>query len=114
MIFLLGKKEGPYYILGLRGNALIIGLTDFVVDCGIFLTDAFWSLYVLALGASMLEFGVYSIITGIFPAFFIAPFGYLADRVSKRKLVLFSGFLSVLGPILHALADTRARGTVAP
>ena len=53
----------------------------------------------------MIEFGIYSIITSIFPAFFIAPLGYLADRMSKRKLVIASGFLSVLGPIWHALAN---------
>lgn len=98
-------KKPPRYIFGLRGNALLIGLTDFVIDCGMFLTNAFWSLYVLALGASIIEFGIYSIITSIFPAFFIAPLGYLADRMSKRKLVIISGFLSVIGPLWHALAN---------
>lgn len=99
-----GKEGRQRYFLGLRGNALLIGLTDFIVDCGMFLTNAFWSLYVLALGATMIEFGVYSLITGLFPAFFIAPLGYLADRMSKRKLVIISGFLSVAGPLWHAFA----------
>lgn len=56
-------------ILGLRGNTLVVAVTEFVVTCGMFLTNAFWSLYVLALGAEIHELGLFSLITGILPAF---------------------------------------------
>ena len=90
-----GKNDGkPKYILGLRGNALVAAMTEFVIDCGIFLTDAFWSLYVLALSATITDLGLFSLITGLLPALFIAPAGLLGDRVSRKKVIVFGGFMA--------------------
>ncbi len=94
----------PKYILGLRGNALVAATTEFLIDCGIFLTDAFWSLYVLALSATITDLGLLSLITGLIPALFIAPAGLLGDRVSRKKVVVYGGLLSGLGPIFNAFA----------
>jgi len=82
----------------------VVAVTEFVVTCGMFLTDAFWSLYVLALGAEIHELGFFSLITGILPAFIIAPIGYLGDRFSRKKMIIVGGFIAGLGPFLNAFA----------
>jgi len=102
----MDAKEKPKYILGLKGNALVTALTEFVIDCGIFLTDAFWSLYVLALDATITDLGLLSLVTGLLPALFIAPAGLLGDRVSRKKVVVYGGILSGIGPILNAFAPS--------
>lgn len=85
-------------------NALVVSVTEFIITGGIFLTNSFWSLYVLALGASIAEFGLFSLITGILPALFIAPMGYLGDRLSRRKLMIVGVFIIGLGPLMNAFA----------
>lgn len=90
--------------LGLRGNALVLTLTQFLITCGMFLTNPFWSLYVLELGASISDLGFFSLLTGLLPAVFIAPVGYLGDRMSRKKLIIIGSLLSSFGPLLNAFA----------
>jgi MFS family permease len=99
------KRDGKQrVILGLKGNALFLSMTEFIVNSGIFLTYVFWSLYVLALGASITEFGFFSLITGLFPVFFISPMGYLGDKIGRKKLIVGGGFAAAIGPLLNAFA----------
>ncbi|MEE8322156.1 MAG: MFS transporter, partial [Candidatus Bathyarchaeia archaeon] len=90
--------------LGLRGNALVLTLTQFLITCGMFLTNPFWSLYVLELGASISDLGFFSLLTGLLPAVFIAPVGYLGDCMSRKKLIIIGSLLSSFGPLLNAFA----------
>jgi MFS family permease len=69
-----------------------------------FLTNPFWSLYVLELGASISDLGFFSLLTGLLPAVFIAPVGYLGDRMSRKKLIIIGSLLSSFGPLLNAFA----------
>ena len=98
----LTEKERVF--LGLRGNALVLTLTQFLLTFGFFLTDPFWSLYVRELGASIPDLGLFSLLTGLFPAVFIAPVGYLGDRMSRKKLIIIGNLLSCFGPLLNAFA----------
>lgn len=104
----MAEKEGKKQrvIMGLHGNALVISLTDFVIDCGMFLTNVFWSLYVLELGASIADLGLFSLITGILPALLVAPIGYLGDRVSRKKLIIVGNFISSMGTLMNAFATS--------
>ncbi|MCW4038225.1 MAG: MFS transporter [Candidatus Bathyarchaeota archaeon] len=96
------KKERV--LLGLRGNALVLTLTEFLITCGMFLTNPFWSLYVLELGASIYDLALFSLLTGLVPAAFIAPVGYLGDRMNRKKLIIVGNLLSCFGPLLNAFA----------
>jgi DHA1 family multidrug resistance protein-like MFS transporter len=69
-----------------------------------FLTNPFWSLYVLELGASISELGLFSLLTGLMPAALIAPVGYLGDRMSRKKLIIVGNLISGFGPLLNAFA----------
>lgn len=100
------ERKGQRIILGLRGNALTISLTDFIIDCGMFLTMAFWSLYVLELGASIADLGLFSLITGVVPAFLSAPMGYMGDRMSRKKLIIVGNFVSGVGTLINAFATS--------
>lgn len=101
---LAGEGRRRRVILGMGKNALVVAVTELIVTSGIFLTNSFWSLYVLALGASIAEFGLFSLVTGLLPALLIAPMGYLGDRMSRRKLMIVGVFIMGLGPLLNAFA----------
>lgn len=90
--------------LGLRGNALVLTLTEFLWTCGFFLINPFWSLYVLELGASIPELGFFSLVTGLLPAAFVAPLGYLGDRMNRKTLILVGNLLAGVGPLLNVFA----------
>lgn len=102
MSLLTTKKKRE--ILGLKGNALVLTLTQFLITCGMFLTNPFWSLYVLELGASIAELGLFSLITGLVPALFLAPMGYLGDRMSRKKLLIIGTLVSGVGTLMKAFA----------
>jgi len=91
--------------LGLRGNALTISLTDFVATAGMFLSQPFWSLYVLSLDASVVDLGLINLAAAIFGAFLMAPMGYLSDRAGRKRPVVISGFIASLGPLTQAVAS---------
>jgi MFS family permease len=101
---LAGEGKRRRIILGMGRNALVVSVTEFIVTSGIFLTNSFWSLYVLALGASIAEFGLFNLVTGLLPALFVAPIGFLGDRLSRRKLMIVGVFIMGLGPLMNAFA----------
>ena len=89
---------------GLRGNALTISLTEFIATTGMFLAQPFMSLYVLSLGASVVELGLLNLIAALFGALLMAPMGYLSDRIGRKRPVVISGFIASLGPLFQAVA----------
>jgi MFS family permease len=91
-------------MLGLRGNALMMTITEFFGQGIKFLTFNFWSLYILHLGGSLGAIGIISLIVGIFSLILQVPVGYLCDRIGRKKLVVWGGFLSSLAPFTYALA----------
>jgi len=90
--------------LGLRGNALIISITEFIATSGMFLSQPFFSLYVLSLGASVVDLGLLNLVSALFGALLMAPMGYLSDRIGRKRPVVISGFIASFGPLLQALA----------
>jgi len=90
--------------LGLRGNALTISITEFIATTGMFLAQPFFSLYVLSLGASVVELGLLNLAAALLGALLMAPIGYLSDRIGRKRPVVISGFIASLGPLLQAVA----------
>ena len=56
------KLASKFDSIGLKGNALVVSLTELIHDSGIWLTDPFWSLYVLSLGGSLSDLALLFIV----------------------------------------------------
>ena len=67
----------------------------------------FWALYLQDhLGASVVNIGIFSMISTAESLIFQLPGGLLADRYGRRKLIIFGSFLRTLGPIIYFLAPS--------
>ena len=90
--------------IGLKGNTLVVSLTEFIHDSGGHLTNPFWSLYLLALGGSLSDLALISIIKGLCGLIFHPLLGYLSDRIGRKKPIVIGGFIVAIGPLLHAFS----------
>ncbi|MFQ6053750.1 MAG: MFS transporter, partial [Candidatus Bathyarchaeia archaeon] len=78
----------------LRGNLLVFILGDSIRQLSMFITFPYFSLYIQALGGSMVDIGL---VNGLRPlaALFIYPVaGYLSDRYSRVRIIAFTGYLT--------------------
>ena len=88
----------------LRGNLLIFTLGDVMRQLSMFITFPFFSLYIQALGGNTITIGL---VNGLRPiaAFFIYPIaGFIADRYSRVKIIVATGFLSSALFLIYMLA----------
>jgi len=99
----MGSKSGKG-VLGLRGDALVISLTEFIHDSGLHLTRSFWALYALSLDGSLAILGLFGLINGLGNIVFQPLCGYLSDKVGRKKPVVVGGFIVAAGPFLEAVA----------
>lgn len=90
--------------LGMRGNALIMSITEPIGQGILFLISPFWSLYVRDLGASITLLGLLGLISGLIPVLLQAPVGYLTDRMSRKKLIVWGGFIGSIAPFTYLFA----------
>jgi MFS family permease len=91
--------------LGLQRNAFILSFTELMHDSGNHLVMSFWSLYILHLGGTLATLGLFSIIRGVCNVFFQLILGYLSDKFSRKKQIIWGGFIVALGPFLLAFAN---------
>lgn len=91
-------------VLGMKGNALIMAITESFGQGVLFLISPFWSLYILELGASLTIVGFLGLILGLTRITFQAPVGYLTDRMGRKRLVVWGGFISSLAPFVYFFA----------
>ena len=99
----MGIKSGKS-LLGLRGNALVMSITETVGQGILFFTSTFWSLYVLHMGASISMLGFLGLVQGLFRVLMQIPAGYLTDKIGRKKLVVWGGFISSFAPFTYFLA----------
>ena len=67
----------------------------------------FWTLYLQDhLGASVINIGIFSMISTAESLLFQLPGGLIADRYGRRKLILFGTVLRTFGPILYLMAPS--------
>ncbi len=78
----------------MRGNLLIFTIGDVLRQLSMFITFPFFSLYVAALGGSMVDIGIVNSLRPLTGLFLYPVAGYLSDRYSKVKIIGYTGFLS--------------------
>jgi MFS family permease len=99
----MGARLGKSF-LGLKGNALVMSITEITGQGVLALTSTFWSLYVLDLGASIPILGLLGLIQGLFRVLIQIPAGYLTDKIGRKKLIVWGGFVSSFAPFTYFFA----------
>ena len=99
------KVKSKIDFLGIKGDALVVSITEFIHDSGGHLTRSFWSLYVLSLGGSLGTLALLSAIQGLCSLVFQPVCGYLSDRIGRKKPTVIGGFIVAIGPFLNAFAS---------
>ena len=100
----MGEKPDRNF-LGMKGNALVMSLTEPIGQGILFLASTFWPLYVLELGGSLYIIGLLSLISGLIRVFVQFPVGYLTDRMGRKRLVVWGGFIASFAPFAYLLAS---------
>ena len=90
--------------MGMRGNALVMSITEPIGQGVLFLTSTFWPLYVLELEGSLYIIGLLSLVSGLIRVLVQIPVGYLTDVIGRKKLVVWGGFIASFAPFTYLLA----------
>lgn len=101
--FLKEKKEKPKpSFKKLFQNRIMRGVMifRFVSALGRGSIFAFLAIYAFSYGISALKVGIIIAANMLFMSFLQIPFGKMADRFSKLKIIVFSGFITVISLIL--------------
>ena len=101
--FDLDSSSGRTF-LGMTGNALVMLVTEPVGQGVLFLTQMFWSLYVLELGASLFTLSLLAFVSGLIKVIMQIPVGYLSDRVGRKSLVFWGGLIPSFAPFTYLFA----------
>ena len=88
----------------MRGNALVMSITEPIGQGVLFLTSTFWPLYVLELEGSLYIIGLLSLVSGLIRVLVQIPVGYLTDVIGRKKLVVWGGFIASFAPFTYLLA----------
>jgi len=92
----------------MRGNLLVFTIGDVLRQLSMFITFPFFSLYVVALGGSMVDIGIVNSLRPLTGLFLYPVAGYVSDRYSKVKIIGYTGILSaVLWSIFIFARDWR-------
>ena len=88
----------------LRGNVLILTLGTVVRQLSLFITFPFFSLYVRALGGSMVDIGVVNALRPLAAMFIFPIAGAFADSYSRVKILVVTGILNAVQISIFLLA----------
>jgi MFS family permease len=88
----------------MRGNALVMSITEPIGQGILFLTSTFWPLYVLELKGTLYIIGLLSLVSGLIRVLVQIPVGYLTDVIGRKKLVVWGGFIASFAPFIYLLA----------
>jgi len=89
-----------------QGNVLVLITVWAVADFAYLLPDAYYSLYVEALGASAFLIGVVVAISSFVMAFFQLAGGYIADKYGRKFLIVTMSFARALTFLLFVVAPS--------
>jgi len=78
----------------MRGKLLVFTVGDVLRQLSMFITFPFFSLYVVALGGSMVDIGIVNSLRPLTGLFLYPVAGYISDRYSKVKIIGYTGYLS--------------------
>lgn len=87
-------------------NILVISLTTSLFSVVEMFYRPFWSLYLLELGASLEVIGLLSVIQGSSYLILQLPGGFLADRIGRKKVIVYFTLTNVLAPTVFLWATT--------
>jgi MFS family permease len=77
----------------MRGNLLVFTVGDVLRQLSMFITYPYFSLYVQALGGSVVDIGLVNSLRPV-AAFFLYPIaGYLSDKYSRVKIITITGLV---------------------
>jgi MFS family permease len=103
------KRTRPWFRwdprFGLRRDAALIFWAMVLWDFGIGLYLALWPLYIESLGASPFEIGLLIGGYGLLRIALTLPSGIVADRASRRKLIIGTTFISVPSVLGYGFAQ---------
>ena len=97
-------EESRVSFLGLGRNALVLSVTESVGQGILFLVSPFWALFVLDIGASLPVLGLLGFILGLTRIALQPPVGYLTDRIGRKRLVVWGGFVASFAPFIYFFA----------
>jgi DHA1 family multidrug resistance protein-like MFS transporter len=97
-------EEHDGRFLGMGRNALILSVTESVGQGILFLVSPFWALFVLEVGASLPVLGFLGFILGLTRIALQPPVGYLTDRIGRKRLVVWGGFVASFAPFVYLFA----------
>jgi DHA1 family multidrug resistance protein-like MFS transporter len=80
----------------MKGNLLVFTLGDVLRQFSMFITFPYFSLYVQALGGSMVDIGIVNSLRPLTGLFLYPVAGYISDRYSKVKIIYYTGLLSAV------------------
>ena len=80
----------------MRGNLLVFTMGDVMRQFSMFITFPYFSLYVQALGGSVVDIGIVNSLRPLMALFLYPIAGYLSDRYSRVKIITITGFAGSL------------------
>jgi len=80
----------------MKGNLLVFTIGDVLRQFSMFITFPFFSLYVQALGGSMVDIGIVNSLRPLTGLFLYPIAGYISDKYSKIKIIWYTGILSAI------------------
>jgi MFS family permease len=90
--------------LGLHRNVAVLAASLFGLALGEELWQAYVPVYLTALGASGVLVGLFGSLKDLLDSIYQYPGGWLADRVGRRRALLFFTSLAMVGYIVYAIA----------
>jgi MFS family permease len=99
----MGEEHNGSF-LGMGRNALVLSVTESVGQGILFLVSPFWALFVLDIGASLPVLGFLGFILGLTRIALQPPVGYLTDRIGRKRLVVWGGFVASFAPFIYFFA----------
>ncbi|MCK4703476.1 MFS transporter, partial [Candidatus Bathyarchaeota archaeon] len=99
----MGEEHNGRF-LGMGRNALVLSVTESVGQGILFLVSPFWALFVLDIGASLPVLGLLGFILGLTRIALQPPVGYLTDRIGRKRLVVWGGFVASFAPFIYFFA----------
>ena len=88
----------------LRGNVLVLTLGTVIRQLSLFMTFPFFSLYVVALGGSIVDIGLVNALRPLAAMFIYPVAGALADNYGRVKILVATGLLNAALYSVYMLA----------
>ena len=77
----------------MKGNLLVFTMGDVLRQLSMFITFPFFSLYVQALGGSVVDIGIVNSLRPVAALFLYPIAGYLSDRYNRVKIIAYTGLI---------------------